>query len=91
MTLRQIDYRIGKLEELEAARAELDKQIDELKTAIQTEMGDAETLETPKFIIRWTAYIRNAFDSKAFKAEHAKLYADYTRSTQSRRFSYAAR
>lgn len=42
-------------------------------------MGDAETLETPKFIIRWTTYIRNAFDSKAFKAEHAKLYADYTR------------
>lgn len=91
MTLRQIDYRIGKLEALEAERNELDKQIAELKAAIQDEMGDAETLETPKFIIRWTTYVRNAFDSKAFRTEHAKLYADYTRPTASRRFSYATR
>lgn len=91
MTQRMIDARMKKLEALEAQRKELEDQIEAVKTEIQGEMGDDELIETPAYIIRWTFTSSNRFDSKSFKAEHEKMYNQYLKETQSRRFSYAAR
>lgn len=91
MTQRMIDARMKKLEALETQRKELDDQIEAVKAEIQGEMGDDELIETPAYIIRWTFTTSNRFDSKSFKAEHEKMYNQYIKETQSRRFSYAAR
>ncbi len=91
MTQRMIDARMKKLEALEAEKKELEAQIEAVKTEIQGEMGDDETIETPAYIIRWTITKTNRFDSKTFKQEHEKMYNQYLKESQSRRFSYAAR
>ena len=91
MTARAIEMRIKKLSALEEQKKELEKQIEVVKGQIQEEMGEAETLETPAFIIRWTTFITSRFDSKKFKADHEKLFNQYSKETSSRRFSYSAR
>ena len=91
MTQRMIDARMRKLEALEEQRKELESQIEAVKAEIQEEMGDDELIETPGFIIRWTFTSSNRFDSKSFKSEHERMYNQYLKETQSRRFSYAAR
>ncbi len=91
MTERQIDYRMRKLAELEAQKKDIDAQIDNLKAEITGELGERESLETGRFIIRWAKIISNRFDSKLFKADHAALYGEYTKPCESRRFSYATK
>lgn len=88
MTLRQVDNRIAKLEALEAEKKLLEAKIAELKEAIQDEMGDNELMETGKYIIKWTFFIKNSFDSKRFKTDHVKLYNEYVTPQEQRRFSY---
>ena len=85
---RQIDNRIKKLQELEAQKKELEALISGLKEDIQADMGDDEIRQTDRFIIRYTTVKTSRFDSKAFKAEHAALYSQYTKETHSRRFTY---
>ena len=87
-TNRQIDNRIKKLQELEAQKKELESLIADLKEDIQADMGADEIRQTDKFIIRYTTVKTSRFDSKAFKAEHAALYSQYMKETQSRRFTY---
>lgn len=90
MTNLQIDNRLKKLAVLEAQAKELEKEIEAIKDDIRGSMADAETLETNHFIVRYTPYITNRFDTKAFKTAHAKLYNDFTKETISRRFTYKA-
>lgn len=91
MTERQIDSRVKKLEELEAQAAEIGKQIDSLRRDIQNEIGDRETVETGRYIIRWTYSFPERFDSRRFRGEHGDIYKQYLTSSISRRFSYAAK
>ena len=89
MTDATIDRRMKKLQELEGQKAELEAKINEIKDSMKAELGEAEQIETDNFIIRWTRTITNRFDSTAFKKDHAKLFAAYTKPSESRRFSYA--
>ena len=87
-TNRQIDNRMRKLQELEAAKKELENQISAIKEDIQTDMADMEIRETDHFIIRWSTVVTNRFDSKRFKEKHPEMYKDYLKPSQSRRFTY---
>ena len=80
MTERMIVNRVRKLKELEAQQTEIkaDMQRKELE---EQRAGD--------YMVRFTTVISNRFDGKAFKADHAKLYDQYMRTTESRRFSIA--
>lgn len=91
MTERMIDNRVKKLRGIEAQIKELEKQAEALKNEIKTEMGEAETYETPLFIIRWTNTTSNRFDSTAFKKEHSALYTEYLKQICSRRFTVTAK
>lgn len=91
MTMKQIDNRIAKIRRLEEERKELEKQISEIRSEIQNEMQDAERLETNRYIIKWTSYITDRFDTNRFKEEQENLYNAYTTSRETRRFSYAIR
>lgn len=89
MTIKQYDNRMRKIEELEAKKAELEKEIEGLKNEIKDSLGDEEHIETPNYKINWVNVISNSFDSKSFKASHAKLYESFLVPKASRRFTYA--
>ena len=91
MTNRMYDNRIVKLQKLEAQRDELEEMIESIKEEIKSEMGELESVETGKFIIRYTFVTSNRFDGKAFKKDNEALYIAYTKPMESRRFTYKAK
>ena len=70
---------------------ELAAEITSIEDAIKAEMTAQGTDEmvVDVFKIRWTRVTSNRFDTTAFKKTHADLYAQYTKQTESRRFSIA--
>lgn len=91
MTERMIVNRVRKLKELEAQQKEIEEQIEALKAEIKADMQrkDFEEQKAGDYTVRFTTVISNRFDGKAFKADHSKLYDQYMRATESRRFSIA--
>ncbi|MEE0202003.1 MAG: hypothetical protein U0I51_15860 [Muricomes sp.] len=91
MTERMIVNRVRKLKELEAQQKEIEEQIEALKAEIKADMQrkNLEEQRAGNYTVRFTTVISNRFDGKAFKADHAKLYDQYMRATESRRFSIA--
>lgn len=90
MTNRQYDNRLRKLQDLEEQKKALEVQIRTLQDEIKRDMGDLEEVNTGKWIVRFTKVMSNRFDSAAFKKAHSRLYNEFCRSAESRRFSYKA-
>ena len=91
MTVRQVENRVKKLKALEVQQKELEQQIEELKADIKTDMErkGLEEQRAGEYIVRFTPVVSNRFDSKAFKAEHSRLYDQYMKQLTSKRFSIA--
>lgn len=87
MTERTINTRLKKLIELEAQKKALERQIEDIKSSIQSEMGQNEELETPKYLVRYTFVVSKRFDSKTFQKDHPKMYDQYRTESSYRRFS----
>lgn len=89
MTDRMLQNRITKLKELEAQQKALEEQAEKIKAEIKAEMESrqAEELQAGTYIIRWKAIVSSKFDTKAFSAEHSKLYQQYLKAAESRRFT----
>jgi Phage-related protein, predicted endonuclease len=88
MTERTLNMKIRQLEKLEAEKQLLEKQIEAIKTSIQSTMGDSEELSTKTYIIRWTKIVANRLDGKSLKADLPDLYSKYCKPAISRRFSF---
>ena len=88
-TNKQLNNRIHKLQALEEQKKALEDQIAAVKEDIQTDMGDAEIIETDLFKIHYTKVFGSRFDSRRFKKEQADIYSRYQIQTETRRFSYA--
>lgn len=86
---RQIDNRIARIEELKAQEKALKEQREALEEEIQKTMGETEHIQTEKYKVNYTKVTSNRFDSKAFKADHKRLYAKYTYEQNTRRFSFS--
>lgn len=88
---KAIMNRLKKLESLEAEKVELEKQIDNLKEELKRDMDqkNLEELKVGSFVIRWKKVLSNRFDSKAFQKDHGKLYKQYLKQSESRRFTIA--
>ena len=89
-TNRQYDARVRKLMDLEALKQDLQKQIDAIEADIKADMGDTEIVETANYRITWQTIFSKRFDSKAFKAAHEKLYNQFVKSSESKRFTVKA-
>lgn len=87
MSERQIINRAKKLKALEEQKATLEKEIAAVKAEIQSEMQDVEQLQAGNFIIRWTTTATQRLDTAALKKAYAELYRQFTKRTESRRFS----
>lgn len=91
MTNRMVDNRIKKLFDLESQKRALESEIESLKTEIQSDMAErgVDSIDTGKFIVRWTNVSSTKLDTKRFKADHLALFNDYSVESNYRRFSYS--
>lgn len=91
MTNKEMIAKVRELKELKAMADELAAEITAIEDTIKEEMNaqGVEEMTVDVFKIRYKTVISNRFDSKAFKATHAELYNQYTKPTESRRFTVA--
>ena len=91
MSTNELTKKIRTLKELQAlmeeAQAEAEAIKDELK-AIMIETG-ADEMNVDVFKIRYAIVKGSRFDAAAFRKTHADLYAQYTKPTETRRFTVA--
>ncbi len=91
MSTIELTSKVRELKELKMMAEELSAEITAIEDTIKAEMTARETDEiiVDVFKIRWTRVTSNRFDTTSFKKTHADLYSQYTKTTESRRFSIA--
>ena len=88
MGIYEIDAKVKELRDLEAEVRTASAAIeDSLKAEMQVKNTDV--LSGKDYTITWKTVITNRFDSAAFKLTHADLFAQFSRSSTSRRFVIA--
>lgn len=89
MSTKEIESKVTELKELKALQEELQAEITALEDTIKAEMikTGSDTLQAGIFKVLYKTVITNRFDTKAFRATHGALYEQYTKQTESRRFS----
>ena len=89
MTDRTLREKAKTLAEVNAQIAELEKQQAKLKADITAEMESREVdeLRAGNFLARWKLVTSNRFDTKSFKGMYNTLYDEFTKTTESRRFT----
>ena len=91
MSENTLKAKVRELKELKTMQDELAAEItsieDEIKAVMLSNGTDEMTVDV--FKIRYKLVESKRFDSAAFKATHAELYNQYTKTTTTRRFSVA--
>jgi len=89
MTERTLKTKAKNLSEINAQIAELEKQATKLKADITAEMDAraVEEMQMGNFLARWKMITSSRFDSKLFKEAHTALYEQYSKQSESRRFT----
>ena len=91
MTERMIENRIRKLQELEAQQKEIEAAADVIRAELKADLEEkgVEELATKNFIVRWKEVISSRLDGKALKAALPDVFAAYSKTTTTRRFTVA--
>lgn len=91
MTERMIENRIRKLQELEAQQKEIEAAADAIRAELKADLEEkgVEELQTKNFVIRWKEIISSRLDGKALKAALPDVFAAYSKTTSTRRFTVA--
>lgn len=91
MSTHELTAKVRKLKELKTFAEEVAAEITAIEDELKAEMTakNVEEMTVDVFKLRYKAVTSNRFDSNAFKATHAELYAQYTKPTTYRRFSVA--
>ena len=91
MSANELTSKVRELKELKAFAEQIADEIAAIEDLIKAEMTERNTEEmtVDVFKIRWTRMTSSRFDSASFKKTHADLYAQYSKQTESRRFSIA--
>ena len=91
ITIQNLEKQIQELKELQRMAEELNVEITTIQDTIKAEMTarNTEELTAGAFKVRWKPVTSKRFDSKAFKATHGDLYAQYAKETVSKRFTIA--
>lgn len=91
MSTNELATKIRTLKELQAliseAEAEIEAIKDDVKALMTAEGTDELTVDVYK--ISYKVVKSSRFDSSAFKKTHGDLYEQYSRETETRRFSVA--
>lgn len=91
MSILELDRKVAELKELQSMIAEMQNEAEAIKDAIKQAMIDreTETLTGNGWKASWKNVNSSRFDSKRFKADHADLYAEYSKQTTTCRFVLA--
>lgn len=91
MSIHEIDAKVSELRELRDMEAEVKSAITAIEDSLKAEMlaNNTDVLAGKNCIVTWKTIVTNRFDSAAFKLTHADLFAQFSRSSTSRRFVIA--
>jgi predicted phage-related endonuclease len=91
MSTIELVSKVRELKELQAMAEELQTEINSIQDVIKAEMNarGVDEIVVDVFKIRWKVVKSSRFDTAAFKATHAELYKQYTKETETRRFTVA--
>lgn len=91
MSTNELTTKVRELKELKAMADELAAEITAIEDSIKAELTARNTdeMQIDVYKIRWTKVLSNRFDSTAFKKAMPELHAQFTKQTESRRFSVA--
>lgn len=91
MSIYELDTTAAELKETLAEIEELNAKAEALKDAIKAAMiaNSAESINGTGWKASWKNVVSSRFDSKAFKAAHADLYDQFSKSTTTTRFLFA--
>lgn len=89
MSTKEIESKVTELKELKAMQEELQEEITALEDVIKAEMQriGSDTLQAGIFKVLYKTVKSTRFDTKAFRTTHGALYEQYSKQTESRRFS----
>ena len=91
MSIYEVDAKVKEQRELRDMEAELKSAIAVIEDSLKAEMlaKNTEVLAGTDYRVTWKTVVTNRFDSAAFKLTHADLFAQFSRSTTTRRFVIA--
>ena len=91
MSISEIDAKVSELRELRDMEAEVKSAITAIEDALKAEMlaNNTDVLAGKDCTVTWKTIVTNRFDSAAFKLTHADLFAQFSRSSTSRRLVIA--
>lgn len=89
MTNNELLTKVRELKELQQMADELTAEIESLKDELKAEMTaeGKDEMTVDVFVLRYKSVSTSRFDSKAFKATHAELYNQYSKTSTSKRFT----
>lgn len=84
MSIQEIDRKVKELRELQAMVEEATAQIEAIKDSIKLKMVDegTEVLQGDGWKATWHTVTSSRLDSKALKAAHPDLVAQYSKATR---------
>lgn len=91
MSANEMTAKLRELKELKAMAEELAQEITAIEDAIKAELTarNAEEMTVDVYKIRWTKVTSSRFDTTSFKKAMPELYGQFTKTSESRRFSIA--
>ena len=89
MTTIEMANKVKTIKELEALIAEAQQEAEAIKDEIKAEMTaqGVDEIAVDIFKVRYKVVTSSRFDSKSFKSKYADLFNEYSKTTESRRFS----
>ena len=89
MSTKDINKTVKEIKELTRMKEEIETEIKRQQDDIKAEMvcRGVHELSTDEYKIKWTAVVSNRFDTFAFKKIYGDLYRQFTKQTESMRFS----
>ena len=86
---RALQNRIMKLKALEAQRDQIEREAEKIRQEIKADMEEkqVEELAAGAYIVRWKTVLSNRLDSKALNAALPEIYKQYSRTSESWRFT----
>ena len=91
MSIQEIDFKVKELRELQALVEEATAQMEAIKDVIKLKMVDqgTEVLQGNGWKATWHTVTSSRLDSKALKAAHPDLVAQYSKPSITTRFTLA--
>lgn len=84
--------KVNEIKTLESQKKAIEKQIAELQDSIKKELEarGQEEARAGDWVVRFKSIVNNKFNTKAFAADHPRLYQKYMAPAQSMRFTIGA-